>query len=90
MLDMQPMRAAASAMFRQAGTDSCGSQALDDAGMSRTSVRSTVLSDLKGISRAVVGDKPVNWILNGDGREIAYSAFRLSDGSINVVRITTR
>jgi len=58
-------------------------------GLSRSSVREVVLTDLRSVSRSVVSGKPYNGVVEVDGVEVTYTAYRLPDGSINIGRMTT-
>ncbi|NII52783.1 RHS repeat-associated core domain-containing protein [Luteibacter sp. SG786] len=62
---------------------------IEGVGLSRSAVRDVVLADLKSASRNVVPGKPYNGIVEVEGMELTYTAYRLPDGSINVGRITT-
>ena len=59
----------------------------DKLGLSRTAVQEAVQKHLPSVVDKIPAGKPLNQIIEVGGQRIQYSAFRLSDGSINVGRI---
>lgn len=62
---------------------------VEAAGLSKSSVQDVVLADIKAVSRSVASGKPYNGVVEVEGVEVTYTAYRLPDGSINIGRITT-
>lgn len=59
----------------------------DALGLNRPSVQSAVENHLRGVASQVVAGKPFNQIIEVGGQRIQYTAYKLSDGTINVGRI---
>lgn len=59
----------------------------DKMGLSRTAVQSAVEAHVKPLVSNISMGKPFNQIIQVAGQKIQYTAFKLSDGSINIGRI---
>jgi hypothetical protein len=59
----------------------------DQLGLSRTEVQEAIRTHLSSVADKIPSGSPLNQVIEVGGRRIQYSAFRLTDGSINVGRI---
>ena len=59
----------------------------DELGLDRTVVQSAVQKHFNGVSSQIVQGKPFNQVIDVAGQRIQYTAFKLSDGTVNIGRI---
>jgi len=59
----------------------------DELGLDRTLVQSSIEMDIRTVSSQIVSGKPFNQVIEVAGKKIQYTAFKLSDGTINIGRI---
>jgi RHS repeat-associated protein len=60
---------------------------IDELGLSRTAVQTAIEEHLPTVVSKIVEGKPLNQVIEVGGKKIQYTAFKLSDGTINVGRI---
>ena len=60
---------------------------IDDLGIDRNLVMSAIEKHVKTITPQIVSGKPCNQIINVAGKNIQYTAYKLSNGAINIGRI---
>ena len=60
---------------------------IDEMGLSRSAVQTAIEEHLPTVVSQIVNGKPLNQVIEVAGQKIQYTAFKLSDGTINVGRI---
>lgn len=60
---------------------------IDEMGLSRSAVQTAIEEHLSTVVSQIVNGKPLNQVIEVAGQKIQYTAFKLSDGTINVGRI---
>ena len=60
---------------------------VDDLGLDRVKVQKAIITHFKDVGHRVVAGKPFNQVVTVDGHKIQYTAYKLSDGTINIGRI---
>ena len=60
---------------------------VDELGLDRAAVQKAILAHFKEVGSQIVSGKPFNQIIEVAGQKIQYTAYKLSDGTINIGRI---
>jgi len=59
-------------------------------GLARSAVQAAIEEHLPTIASQIVEGKPLNQVIEVAGKSIQYTAFKLSDGTINISRLIVK